>query len=49
MRKLRFINIIISIIVFPLGSYLIYSFGNWQLLLGIFLLMWGNNIAQDKT
>lgn len=42
------INLIIAAIVTPIGIGLIFFYGGWQLLLGIYLLMWGNNIAQKK-
>lgn len=44
--KVKMINIVIALLITPIGIYLVYVFGSWQLLLGIFLLMWANNISQ---
>lgn len=30
-----------------IGGFLVVYYGNWQLFVGIFLLMWGNNIGHN--
>lgn len=43
MEKLT--ELLLGMIIGVLGFYLIYHNSNLQMLLGIFLVLWGNNIA----
>lgn len=45
-NRVRMILHIISIVIALLGCGLIVLYGSWQLLLGVFLLTWGNNVGQ---
>lgn len=46
MRLRALINYIFLLVVVIAGGYLIVHYGSWQLLVGIFLLMWANNFMR---
>lgn len=40
------IEFLFLLVAVGLGGYLIVHYGSWQLLVGIFLLMWANNLRE---
>ena len=49
MTKKTLIESCLALIIFTFGAYCIVSYGSWMLLLGIFLLLWANNIEKQLT
>lgn len=39
-------RIILGLILYVVGLYLVCYFSNWQTCLGVFIMMWGNNLKQ---
>ena len=48
MNKIDKVTLILSFIIGVIGTSLVISYSNWELCLGIYLLLWGNNLSQSK-
>lgn len=48
-KKNKIISAISALIIGSIGIIIIIKTIGWLATLGIFLLLWGNNISQDKT
>ena len=44
-RKSRKIKMVVSWIMLAVGMYLVWHYTSWHVALGIFLLLWSNNVA----
>lgn len=48
MDKIDKFNLILSFILGVIGTILVISYSNWELCLGMYLMLWGNNLSQSK-
>ena len=48
-QKYKFWYVIVELVVTIGGYGMLWYFFNWQLALGLFLIQWGNNMAQSRN